>query len=314
MNEPGDRITVSFFNLDGFIEITSHDQVLTWPNYAVIQGTGAKPTKAIALYKFKEKIKCGYCGTPHKHGYLTETDRGDTITNIGHECGHTHLGIEFKEMTKDLEQRQVIYSYKAGLNAFLTHYTSILDQAEVLLASHKAIERAWAGFNSQCPRDIFHELERRAQRNDDVVTTEYRLSDDEMRIKFQFLNPDERANMQRVEYRPVGRIKGLSTFKRSVPGLLTKEVLGPMRQLAYMDKTGFHKRTELKRLYDWSQSVSLKLEEAKWLMNEARDFFQADNIAQFVHLRSSGRHFFSDHQFEFAHARFHRRPREAQRA
>ena len=78
----------------------------------------------IGRYAFRDKLRCGLssCHTPHNRGYIVVTKSG-LETNIGKDCGKTHFGVDFNDMSRQFERdvtekenRETLWSFHFRLD------------------------------------------------------------------------------------------------------------------------------------------------------------------------------------------------------
>ncbi|MEF9443407.1 hypothetical protein OWT26_25875 [Burkholderia sp. 1A5] len=79
----------------------------------------------IGRYAFRDKLRCGLssCHTPHNRGYIVVTKSG-LETNIGKDCGKTHFGVDFNDMSRQFERDVTEKENREPSGASISAWTS----------------------------------------------------------------------------------------------------------------------------------------------------------------------------------------------
>src|SRR5690606_39110166 len=143
----------------------------------------------IGRYIFKDYIKCGLssCHKTHGKGYIVTTKTGP-ITNIGRDCGKTHFGVEFEELSKVLETEIRIKTYRDTIGSFLIFIDQYKDEINNLRSGELGADRMYKKAQmllkktSGCPEEAIAILSKlvRSKKSDitkDRIASEQEIQD-----------------------------------------------------------------------------------------------------------------------------------------
>lgn len=279
----------------GLVKIESWQEIEELPGFARnIDPKKHKLKEIIGRYIFKDFIACGLssCHRPHGKGYIVSTKSGP-ITNIGKDCGRTHFGVEFEELSSKLEREIQLQTYRDTLGSFLIcrdQYKAKLDDiragidgADNLNKKAKALLKK----TSACPEEAVEIISRCARgRNPDLFR-----SREASREEIEELEVIQGKRLPRPYHidEKVGRLQGIS-FLYPENDLRHRLVIDLGQGLIEIDSLSIDdlSHSEFKYWSGWVSEIDRKFSEAEDIIKTGRTLFRRDNLYQVTEAMTDG--------------------------
>lgn len=275
----------------GFVKVEDWQEIEELPGFTRNLNPKEHELKEIiGRYIFKEYISCGLsnCHTPHGKGYIVSTKSGP-ITNIGHNCGNNHFGIEFGELSKILEREIQIHNYRESIGSFLImldlHKEKVAkirlgDQgADVLYKKSQLLLKKSSG----CPDEVVSIISNlvRSRSSDlmrDRVATKEEVED---------LEAIQGKKLPRPFYieEKIGTLNGISfLFKENdLRDRLVIDLVEGFKSISNLDVDSAS-HSVLKSWSNWASEVDRKIEEGEKVVASGRELLKKENLLQLASL------------------------------
>ncbi len=239
----------------------------------------------IGRYAFKDKLRCGLssCHTPHNRGYIVVTKSG-LETNIGKDCGKTHFGVDFNDMSRQFEREVTEKENRETLWSFHFKLDDILQSMEHIRRAERGADwvhrrsRPLVELNKGCPEKIVRRIGEMLKTGTSVVTVPRLATKEEA-------DAEEARTGRRVQRpyyveEPVGQIADLHVLHREndLREILVLDLEAKCKELADVDidtMTYEH----LSRWVKWVGTVDEKLQRAKDAVASGRRLLTAKNLS-----------------------------------
>ena len=144
------------------VRVDSWEEIVQRPGFSdSLDPTQHELQAIIGRYAFKDTLRCGLsnCHTLHGRGYLVVTKDG-LETNIGKDCGKTHFGVEFADMSRQFERditekenRETLWSFQFKLDEYLRVIEDIRRADRGADWIYKK-SRSLLELNKGCPQEV----------------------------------------------------------------------------------------------------------------------------------------------------------------
>lgn len=262
-------------------QLHSVEEIEGRPGYRFNVHPGQSTLKAItAWYRLPdstEGIRCGLstCHRQHWRGFMVQTGDGSE-TNIGRNCGKTHFGASFKELTASFDRRERNQRYRDRLNDLLDGLPTIRSRIQGLRdGGGDWLYRAVRSFEAHYPANVVYEVRNRARRGLDVIFRERPRTKEEFEAA-RAANPNAPAASLMHVQEPVGQIEGLTVFDRSIRDVLVSEIEMKLQELEQLDRNA--SLVVLTRWNRWADELDDRFAEAESLIEAGRRFFTEQNL------------------------------------
>lgn len=277
------------FEVEAYIKISCWQDIADRESFVQdIDPKAEKPVEILAGYDFgKEEVSCGLkdCHQPHGKGFLVKTTLGRE-SNIGGDCGKRIFGADFQSLRNRFHQAERVRHRRERLNEFLARkdeYRAKLDALKDRKHGAEWLQRSVKHFREKYPPRLAAELDKRARRNDAVLTEERRRSDEEIENLVAATEGMTYA-AARFESKAVGRLEGLAVFQSDVRELVVNRIQTFLDALDHLD-TATASEMLVTKLYERSEAIERTFEEIESLLVEGQRFFAEDNLKQLKLLR-----------------------------
>ncbi|MDB0573904.1 hypothetical protein LBW59_24490 [Ralstonia solanacearum] len=247
----------------------------------------------IGRYAFKDKLRCGLssCHTPHNRGYIVATKSG-LETNIGKDCGKTHFGVDFNDMSRQFERditekenRETLWSFHFRLDEILQTIDDI-RRAErgadwVYRRSRPLIE-----LNKGCPEKIVRRIGDMLKTGTSIVTVSREATKEEIDAKEARTGRQVRRPYYVDE--PAGEIANLHVLycENDLREILVLDLETKSKGLSNLDIDTMTYE-QLLRWVKWVGTVEEKLQRAQDTVASGRQFLTAENLSCLSRIVSS---------------------------
>jgi len=241
----------------------------------------------VGKYREPELRICGFsnCHTKHFRGYLVTTKDG-RITNIGVDCGRKHFGVDFENMSRQLdrdwlnqERRESIFSALGKLDAWKSACDDLMNGkrgASWLSKQHREMQ----DFKTGLPRSILRSIQEMMRTGRTVLYKERAATEQEKAFA-----KETGQRMPNIVQEEVGTLKGLSGLAK-MEELLPKDLIPNLDAIAEIDVDAATEG-DLQFWSKWCGEVDVKVEQAKSIIDSAQIFFHEDNISKLAEISST---------------------------
>ena len=284
------------------------ERVETWDDVTAIPGftdrVDHKAHKLVAIigrYVLPEPVQCGLasCRQSHRKGFVVSI-AGGRVTNIGKDCGKTHFGVDFVEMSRAFERddrnrqrREDLQEFKSKIPMLRASITALRDDGggdNIYKRCHKA--------RAAFPEPIRDALSSMIRQRDGRLIVTRRETQEEAEIRE--LTPgrdqspradDDEHVAQRMTVREqAGFVAGLDIFDENfdLRELLVLDVLPNLRKIEELFIPDLSER-DLREHTKWATGVDEKLKRAERAIEQGRAFLQRSNLEQLKRLVTENR-------------------------
>jgi len=290
----------------GLVRLETWDEVETIAGYTRNVDPSASTLKSIiGSYRFPDLVVCGLSNCHHKHfrGYIVSIENGQ-VTNIGHQGGKTHFGVEFEKMSltfdrdlREKEHRETLQAFKYRID----EYTAEVERLKSDVKGGNWLNKQITNLTRQgraIPDGVLRVLNEMIRTRSPVLVRrrlatarEIELSNamrhspgDKDRIEE---NKGSQSRPKMVE-EDVGFLDGFTVLypENDIRKLLVLETEIPLRDLAALD-INTATRHELNRWAKWTGEVDTRLRQCREIIGHGRDFFRRNNIAKLAEITES---------------------------
>lgn len=266
----------------GWVKAESWEEVESLPGY--IRDIDPKVIKledVIGSYREPEFRVCGLstCHTKHYKGFIVSLEDG-RVTNIGADCGSTHLGVEFDQKSRQLdrdwasqERREAITSAKNRIEQWQNECQQIRNEehgASWLIKQNAAMNDKTNGLPESVTKFIYDAI----KTGDHTVYRERSATEQEKEIAretgqggIQFIKED------------VGTLAGLNSLAK-VHNLRDIFVSDVEIHLNTLERSNVDELLDkdLRFWAKWCSEVDSKLDQVRTIVRETQKFFTRENI------------------------------------
>ncbi|MGV4191132.1 hypothetical protein [Citrobacter freundii] len=268
-----------------FAEVDSWQTICERPNYLEnLIAQDRRLEKIIGYYELPNKVKCGLsnCHTPHFRGYVVETDNGSE-TNIGHACGKRYFDVQFETMSSEF------------LNSLE------FAKAKIFIKENKGkVFEYWQVVNSLAvgAKNVGWAINLRAQITDPEVIGEsaYRAlrqmqANNTGNVTISRPPTKKEIELAQTSGQPipsaidvvVGFISNIDFLSpdNNLSDLYENQLRGTVKSLEGADPEKMS-RTQMRPIVNGINALNSRMDNAKKIINQARDFFTKDNLSQLL--------------------------------
>ena len=290
----------------GLVRLETWDEVEKIVGYTRdVDPSASKLKDIIGSYRFPDFVVCGLSRCHHKHfrGYVVSIENGQ-VTNIGHQCGKTHFGVEFEKMSlafdrdlREKEHRETLHAFKNRLD----EYTAEVEQLKNDKKGGNWLNKQITNLTTQgraipdCVLRVLNEMIRARSpvlvRQRLATAREIELAEamrqspgDKDRIED---NENSRPRQKMIE-EEVGALDGFAALypENNIRKLLVLETDIPLRELAALD-VDTASRHELSRWAKWTGEVDTRLRQCREIIGHGQALFRRNNIAKLAEITES---------------------------
>ncbi|WP_247538595.1 hypothetical protein [Ralstonia pseudosolanacearum] len=248
----------------------------------------------IGRYAFKDKLRCGLssCHTPHNRGYIVVTKSG-LETNIGKDCGKTHFGVDFNDMSRQFERDVTEKENRETLWSFHFKLDEVLQTIDDIRRAERGADwvykrsRPLVELNKGCPEKIVRRIGDMLKTGTSIVTVPREATKEEA-------DAEEARTGRRVQ-RPyyvderVGEIANLHVLYREndLREILVLDLETKGKELSNLD-IDVMTYEQLSRWVKWVGAVEEKLQRAQDVVASGCQFLTAENLSSLSRIVSSG--------------------------
>lgn len=153
-----------------------------------LKSTDIQLKDVIGSYKLPTSYYCGLadCHQPHKVGYLVLTE-DDRETNVGHNCGSTHFGLEFRTLTRQLDRDLEAFENRENLTSEKIRSPGYREKINKILENYDVekiydLLRLLTTKRSRFPEKIPDTINRMLKQRSGNIVVEEKLSSREMEL------------------------------------------------------------------------------------------------------------------------------------
>lgn len=277
----------------GLVTVASWEDVLSLPGFTdAVDHRTQKLVSVIGRYILSDPVHCGLksCRTPHKKGFVAAIE-GGAVTNIGKDCGKTHFGVGFEEMSRNFERDDRNRERRERLQEFQSQVPGIRKRISALRGEQGGdlIHKASRYFRSNCNVEIRDALSALVARRDGQLTKRRRETQQEAdaREAMNDQRPGREDDKDHVAKRltieePAGFVRGLGVFypEMNLRALLIEEILAPLQAIEEISVPNLGDR-ELLNYLKVSASIEDKIKKAEQAIEEGKQFLLRVNLAKF---------------------------------
>ncbi|MEW8348577.1 MAG: hypothetical protein AB2687_09720 [Candidatus Thiodiazotropha taylori] len=235
----------------------------------------------IGKYREPELRVCGFstCRTKHFRGYIASTKDG-RVTNIGVDCGKKHFGVDFETMSRQLDRDWQNQQRRLEISAAQNMCDGWIIKCSNLING----DRAASWINRQyrliidredgLPPSVSQDLLKLIKSGDNVLYRERTATEQEKDIARE--TGQQQLEIIREEIGSIQGIKGLGLIEE-LRNILPKDLELNLKNLSEIDVNKCTD-TELRYWAKWSGEVESKFTRATMIIEDARKFFNQDNI------------------------------------
>lgn len=266
----------------GWFKFTTWQEVEDLPGYINdIDPKVIKLKKVMGPYREPELRVCGLSTCRHKHfkGFIVELEDG-RVTNIGADCGNTHLGAEFDVQSRLIvrdwasqERRETINCAKSRTEGWQRECLQMRNGehgASWLLKQNKTIR----DHNDGLPDSVVRFLQNAIKTGDNSVYTERAATQNEREIAKE--TGQGELSFIRENVGALSGIKGLSKIN-SLRDILAVDLEVNLKTLAGLDVESLSDK-DLQFWAKWCSEVDSKINVVRSIINDSQKFFTRDNI------------------------------------
>lgn len=268
------------------VRIDSWEQVLERPGF----NGNLDPTKhelkaIIGRYVFKDKLLCGLssCHTPHNRGYLVVTKDG-LETNLGKDCGRTHFGVDFNDMSRQFERdmtekenRETLWSFHFKLDEFFQAIEELRRGDRGADWVHKK-SRPLLELNKGCPQEVVRRIADLLKTGGSTVFTQRVATAKETELE-EGRTGRSRPRPHYVD-EPVGQVNHLDALRpeNDLREILVLDLEAKGKELAELDIDAMT-HEQLARWVKWVGTVEGKLDRAREAIDTGRRLLVEANLS-----------------------------------
>lgn len=275
---------IQYFDLTGFDDIVSAQQVLNWPNYTATPDPSTSLKRVVATYEnLSPQLHCRLpsCHRQiHANGCLIELADG-TATNWGRNCAEETLGATFRDLRNVTVNSERISRKKRDINRFVQNAESHSEVLDQLLSAERGWE--WLGrcrdeFDGRITTNLRAEVASIGLQHGGRISVETRRSQEDIdRLHAQF--PQSSRAEFTFESKVVGTLHGVDgylRFRRDAVSDLKRQLV--VLAESAKDSTWTPKMVD-ERLA-WCAEFLSQTKELQRILEAATSFFTFENIAQ----------------------------------
>jgi hypothetical protein len=266
----------------GWFKFKTWQEVEELPGYIKdINPKVIKLKKVMGPYREPELRVCGLSTCRHKHykGFIVELEDG-RVTNIGADCGNTHLGVEFDVQSRQIvrdwasqERREAINSAKNRVEGWQKECEQLRNGehgASWLLKQNKAMRDQ----NNGLPDTVTRFLQDAVRTGDNSVYTERAATQQEREIAKE----TGQGNLPFIKEN-VGTLTGMAGLSEinSLRDILAVDLEVHLKILVDLDVESLTDK-DLQFWAKWCSEVDGKIDKVRSIIKDTQRFFTRENI------------------------------------
>lgn len=248
----------------------------------------------IGRYAFKDKLRCGLssCHTPHNRGYIVVTKSG-LETNIGKDCGKTHFGVDFNDMSRQFERDVTEKENRETLWSFHFRIDEVMETIDGIRKGERGADwvykrvRPLVELNKGVPEKIVRCIGDLLKTGGSIVAIPREATKDE--IDAEEARTGRRVPKPHYVDESIGQIGQLDALYREndVREILILDLETQCKELADLDIDAMT-YTQLAKWVKWAGTVDEKLQRAQDAVDSGRQLLTVANLSFLAQLVSSG--------------------------
>ena len=287
----------------GLVRVTHWNEIEGLPGFTRdINSKEVKLKQILGSYRLTDFVVCGLTTCHHKHfrGYVVATEHG-RVTNIGHDCGRTHFGVDFETMAAafdrdmlDAERREKLHGFKSRLEDYLVAVKDLKDQPRGANWLNKQMTAL--RYPDRLPRSVMRVLENMVRIQSPAIRRQRLATRREIELAQAARNQsNERSDddvyirqQDRVVEEEVGVLDGMPVLyaENEIRNILILDLEERLKEFHSVD-IDTATRHELGRWTKWFGEVDIKLTKCKEIIATGQLFFERENIAKLAELTES---------------------------
>ena len=242
----------------------------------------------IGRYVEKDWVRCGLtcCNQEHMKGYLVKTVQG-LETNIGKDCGKTHFGVDFENLSRVFEQdliatrnREILWNTRfrtEEIEELIGRLRSEQHGADWIQRNLRVLTTP----NSGCPDVVVAAIRKMTKSGNSKIIHERDATDQEIR-SIEVAQGKTVAKPYLIED-PKGELKGIAAFspENDLRNLLVLELDEKLKKFTACDIDSLTK-DQLKTWARWAGSIDVTLERAQAAIEIGRSLLTKENLSPFL--------------------------------
>jgi hypothetical protein len=250
------------------------------PNFRdVLDRKEHKLRRVLSGYSFQALVKCGLadCRTPHRDGFLVETEDG-LETNVGHVCGQKTFGTKFDVERAMYERAREVQNLRDRANSLKTHLNSVRSVVNDIYKARfgvEWIENIRSALYKALGEGLLSSLEAAERRQEYGVYQARRRSEEEVdRLVTATRSRREALTIETVQ---VGNLEPMPWLIFDFKGKLITNLLKRLEDLQYVDVDELELpalRQRVKALDGWE----IRIRDAEDAIAVAHRFLASENI------------------------------------
>ena len=274
----------------GWVKPETWEEVESIPGYIRdIDPKEVKLKNVIGSYREPELRVCGLstCHRKHYKGFIVElesddaTNRNGNITNIGANCGHTHLGAEFDIQSRQIdrdwasqERRETIKSAEYRIDNWQIECDKLHNDehgASWLIRQNRAMHERTSGL----PDAVCKYIQDALRTGDSAVYKEHAATLQEREAARETGQSDSSIIKENI-----GTLSGLSGLSKIkiLREILVIDLEKHLKTLSDIDVETLADE-ELRFWAKWCGEVDSKIDMVRSIVNETQKFFTRENIS-----------------------------------
>lgn len=271
----------------GLIDVESWEDVESLPGFVDnLNPSKHKLDSIIGRYLFKDKVRCGLsdCHTPHSRGYIVTTKEG-LSTNIGKDCGKTHFGVEFEDLSRKLDRDITEKNNRDRLGSFSFQVEEIERAISDLRQRPRGADwvykktRPLVTIGKGCPDVIVRRISEMVKNGTSILTIEREATSAELDALEAM---GQKVQRPHVVSEPVADIAGLQALypENDLKTLLVLDLEHKLHEFKEKDIDSLSYE-ELRRWTKWADSIENTLETATIAVMLGGDLLSQSNLEPF---------------------------------
>lgn len=287
----------------GLVRVTQWNEIQGLPGFTRdINPREVKLKQILGSYRLTDFVVCGLTTCRHKHfrGYVVATEHGH-VTNIGHDCGRTHFGVDFETMAAafdrdmlDAERREKLHGFKSRLDGYLIEVKDLKVQPRGANWLNKQMTEL--RYPDRLPRSVMRALDNMVRTQSPVIRRqrlatrrEIELAQAAMNLSTERSDDDRYVRPQdRVIEEDVGVLEGMPVLypENEIRKILVLDLEERLKEFNSVD-INTATRHELGRWTKWFGEVDIKLTKCRDIIAAGQLFFERENLAKLAELTES---------------------------
>src|SRR5690606_2505928 len=213
-----------------FLRIPGYEQTINFSKFS-----GCRLGIMLTDYAFDKanETQCGISGCKQKHqrGFIVGTDDGK-VTNIGKDCGKTHLGLDFSRARKEFNYSRKADSNRTTITTVIADIAAQQSRIDRIQAFAKHLNACSFSFRRLMP-DTYRKVCEMAKRDNPVITRPKALTGRDAELYFEMTKtrPRDYPGGVPVVDEPVDTLSGHRFFRDMIGASVTHRILKPRDEL-----------------------------------------------------------------------------------